>query len=112
MKKKILVLCGGISKERLISLETGKEVAKELKKNKYRVRVCEPDNNLLKNIKSYKPEVIFNGLHGQFGEDGYIQAILETQKIPYTHSGVIASSIAMDKVISKKVFLPGCQDDS
>ena len=105
MKKKILVLCGGISKERLISLETGKEVAKELKKNKYRVRVCEPDNNLLKNIKSYKPEIIFNALHGQFGEDGYIQTILETQKIPYTHSGVIASSIAMDKEISKKIFL-------
>ena len=105
MKKKILVLCGGISKERLISLETGKEVAKELKKNKYKVRVCEPDNNLLRNIKSYKPEVIFNALHGQFGEDGYIQTILETQKIPYTHSGVIASSIAMDKEISKKIFL-------
>ena len=105
MKKKILVLCGGISKERLISLETGKEVAKELKKNKYRVRVCEPDNNLLKNIKSYKPEIIFNALHGQFVEDGYIQTILESQKIPYTHSGVIASSIAMDKEISKKIFL-------
>ena len=105
MKKKILVLCGGISKERLISLETGKEVAKELRKNKYKVRVCEPDNNLLKNIKSYKPEIIFNALHGQFGEDGYIQTILESQKIPYTHSGVIASSIAMDKEISKKIFL-------
>ena len=105
MKKKILVLCGGISKERSISLETGKEVATELKKNKYKVKVCEPDNNLLKNIKSYKPDVIFNALHGQFGEDGYIQTILESQKTPYTHSGVIASSIAMDKEISKKVFL-------
>jgi len=105
MKKKILVLCGGISKERSISLETGKEVATELKKNKYKVKVCEPDNNLLKNIKSYKPEVIFNALHGQFGEDGYIQTILESQKTPYTHSGVIASSIAMDKEISKKIFL-------
>ena len=105
MKKKILVLCGGISKERSISLETGKEVATELKKNRYKVKVCEPDNNLLKNIKSYKPEVIFNALHGQFGEDGYIQTILESQKIPYTHSGVIASSIAMDKEISKKIFL-------
>jgi len=105
MKKKILVLCGGISKERSISLETGKEVATELKKNRYKVKVCEPDNNLLKNIKSYKPEVIFNALHGQFGEDGYIQTILESQKIPYTHSGVIASSIAMNKEISKKIFL-------
>ena len=104
MKKKVLVLCGGISKERLISLETGKEVAKELKKNKYKVIICEPDNNLLKNIKFYKPDVIFNALHGQFGEDGYIQTILESQKIPYTHSGVISSSIAMDKEISKKIF--------
>ena len=105
MKKKILVLCGGISKERLISLETGKEVAIELKRNNYKVITSEPNNNLLKIIKSYNPNVIFNALHGQFGEDGYIQTILETQKIPYTHSGVIASSIAMDKEISKKIFL-------
>ena len=105
MKKKILILCGGISKERLISLETGKQVANELKKNKYKVLTCEPDNTLLKKIKFFNPDIIFNALHGQFGEDGYIQAILETQKIPYTHSGVIASSIAMDKVISKKIFL-------
>ena len=105
MKKKILVLCGGISKERLISLDTGKQVTKELKKNKYSVITCEPDNTLLKNIKLFKPDIIFNALHGQFGEDGYIQTILETQKIPYTHSGVIASSIAMDKEISKKIFI-------
>ena len=105
MKKKILVICGGISKERIISLETGKEVAKEIKKNKYKVATYEPNNNLLKNINLYKPDVIFNALHGQFGEDGYIQTILETQKIPYTHSGVISSSIAMDKEISKKIFI-------
>jgi len=105
MKKKILILCGGISKERLISLETGKQVANELKKNKYKVLTCEPDNALLKKIKLFNPNIIFNALHGQFGEDGYIQTILETQKIPYTHSGVIASSIAMDKIISKKIFI-------
>ncbi|MDB9983412.1 D-alanine--D-alanine ligase [Candidatus Pelagibacter sp.] len=105
MKKRILVLCGGISKERLISLDTGKQVANELKKNKYNVITCEPDQALLKNIKLFKPDIIFNALHGQFGEDGYIQTILETQKIPYTHSGVIASSIAMDKEISKKIFI-------
>ena len=105
MKKRILVLCGGISKERLISLDTGKQVANELKKNKYSVITCEPDHTLLKNIKLFKPDIIFNALHGQFGEDGYIQTILETQKIPYTHSGVIASSIAMDKEISKKIFI-------
>ena len=105
MKKKILVLCGGISKERVISLDTGKQVANELKKNKYKVITSEPDHKLLKNIKLFKPDIIFNALHGQFGEDGYIQTILETQKIPYTHSGVIASSIAMDKEISKKIFI-------
>ncbi len=105
MKKKILVLCGGISNERLISLETGRQVAKELKKNQYKVLTCEPNNTLLHKIKSFKPNIIFNALHGQFGEDGYIQTILEAQKIPYTHSGVIASSIAMDKEISKKIFI-------
>ena len=105
MKKKILIISGGISKERLISLDTGFQVAKELKKNGYKVKIFEPDNNLTKNIKKFKPRVIFNALHGQFGEDGYIQAILERFNIPYTHSGVIASSIAMDKVISKKIFI-------
>ena len=105
MKKKILVLSGGISKERLISLDTGKQVANELKKNKYTVITCEPDHTLLKNIKLFKPDIIFNALHGQFGEDGYIQTVLETQKIPYTHSGVISSSIAMDEEISKKIFI-------
>ena len=105
MKKKILILSGGISKERLISLDTGFQVAKELKKNGYKIKISEPDNNLAKNIKEFKPSVIFNALHGQFGEDGYIQTILEQYQIPYTHSGAIASSIAMDKEISKKIFL-------
>ena len=105
MKKKILILSGGISKERLISLDTGLQVAKELKKNGYKVKISEPDNNLEKNIKNFKPSVIFNALHGQFGEDGYIQTILEQFNIPYTHSGVIPSSIAMDKEISKKIFI-------
>ena len=105
MKKKILILAGGISKERLISLDTGLQVAKELKKNGYKVKISEPDGNLSKNINQFKPSVIFNALHGQFGEDGYIQTILEGFKIPYTHSGVIASSLAMDKAISKKIFI-------
>jgi D-alanine-D-alanine ligase len=105
MKKRILVLCGGVSKERKISLETGREVTKELKKNKYKVITSEPGNKLLENINLYKPDIIFNALHGQFGEDGYIQTILESQKISYTHSGILASSIAMDKEISKKIFL-------
>ena len=104
MKKKILILSGGISKERLISLDTGFQVAKELKKHGYKIKISEPDKSLEKKIKEFKPSVIFNALHGQFGEDGYIQTILEQFKIPYTHSGVIASSIAMDKEISKKIF--------
>ena len=105
MKKKILIISGGISKERLISLDTGLQVAKELKKNGYKVKISEPDNQLVKNINQFKPNVIFNALHGQFGEDGYIQTILEGFKIPYTHSGVVASSLAMDKEISKKIFI-------
>lgn len=104
MKKKILIISGGISKERTISLDTGKQVARELKK-KYLIKTCEPDHNLKNNIKKFKPHVIFNALHGQFGEDGYIQSILENFKIPYTHSGVISSAIAMDKEISKKIFI-------
>ena len=105
MKKKILILSGGISKERLISLDTGLQVARELKKNGYKVKISEPDNSLARKIKQFKPKVIFNALHGQFGEDGYMQSILERFNIPYTHSGVIASSIAMDKEISKKIFI-------
>jgi len=105
MKKKILILGGGISKERLISLETAKSVFKELKKKNYTVKICEPDGNLIKNIKSFKPNIVFNALHGQFGEDGYIQAILESQKVKYTHSGVLASFIAMNKEFSKKIYI-------
>ena len=97
MKKKILIISGGISKERVISIETGKQVALELKKNGYIIKILEPNQELLNSTKSFKPDIIFNALHGQFGEDGYIQSILENIGIPYTHSGIIASSIAMDK---------------
>ena len=105
MKKRILVISGGISKERIISLDTGKQVAKELTKNGYNVKISEPDYRLFDVIKLFKPNIIFNALHGQFGEDGYIQTVLETTKIPYTHSGIISSSLAMDKVLSKKIFI-------
>ena len=105
MKKKVLILGGGISKERLISLETARAVYKELIKKNYKVIICEPDGNLTNKIKSFKPNIVFNALHGQFGEDGYIQTVLESQKVKYTHSGVLASSIAMDKEISKKIFI-------
>ena len=105
MKKKILVISGGISKERSVSLDTGKQVAKELSKNNYSIKIAEPDFKLLDKIKNFKPNIIFNALHGQFGEDGYIQTILETTGVPYTHSGVVASAIAMDKELSKKIFI-------
>ena len=103
--EKILILGGGFSKERAISLDTAKSVLKALKKKNYKAIICEPDGNLIKKIKSFRPNVVFNALHGRFGEDGYVQTILETAKVKYTHSGVIASYIAMDKEISKKLFL-------
>ena len=104
MKKKILIISGGFSKEREISLQTGKQVAKELKKNNFKIRICEPDHKLINIVKKYRPNIIFNALHGQFGEDGYVQSILENIGIPYTHSGVVASAKAMNKEISKKIF--------
>ena len=100
---KILIVYGGLSKEREISLQTGNQVSIELKK-KYTTKICEP-HDLLKICKSFKPKVIFNALHGQFGEDGYIQTIMDTLRIPYTHSNFNASAIAMNKEIAKKIFL-------
>ena len=104
MKKRILILAGGFSREREISLKTAKGVFKGIKK-RYIAKICEPNGDLIKNIRSFKPDVVFNALHGRYGEDGYIQAILESEKIKYTHSGVISSSIAIDKEISKKIFI-------
>ena len=103
-KKRILILGGGYSKERLISLKSAKAVIKSIKKI-HKVKFCDPCHSLLKTIKNFKPNVIFNALHGRFGEDGYIQSILETLGIKYTHSGVISSMSSMDKEISKKIFL-------
>src|SRR5210317_594798 len=105
LKKKILVISGGFSKEREISIQTGIQVARELKKNGYIVKVCEQDNEIYKIVEKFKPNKIFNALHGQFGEDGYFQTILENIGIPYTHSGVEASAKAMDKEVSKKLFI-------
>ena len=102
--KRILILGGGISKERDISLETAKQVNICLKK-KFKTIICEPDKNLVKNIKKFKPTIIFNALHGRFGEDGYIQSILEKIKIKYTHSGIISSFISMNKILSKELFI-------
>ena len=105
MKKKILILAGGFSKEREISLKTAKAVNKALIKKKYLTKICEPNGNLIKILRNFKPNVVFNALHGRYGEDGYIQTLLESEKIKYTHSGVLASAIAIDKEISKKIFI-------
>ncbi len=105
-KKKIIILGGGISNEREISIKSAKSVYKELKNNKYtNIQILEPDKNLIKNLKKIKPNIVFNALHGTFGEDGFIQSILENLKIKYTHSGVISSFTAMDKLISKRIFI-------
>tara|TARA_Y100000816_G_scaffold90506_1_gene62465 strand:- start:2017 stop:2940 length:924 start_codon:yes stop_codon:yes gene_type:complete len=103
MKKKILILGGGYSKERQISLKSAKAIIKSIKKI-YKVKFCDPCYNLFKTIENFKPDVIFNALHGRFGEDGYIQSTLEILGIKYTHSGVISSMLSMDKEISKKIF--------
>ena len=79
---------------------------KNLKKNKnYIIEFVEPNGKFIKKIKSFKPGIVFNLLHGRYGEDGYIQALLESQKVKYTHSGVLSSSLAIDKEISKKIYL-------
>ena len=104
IKKKILILGGGYSKERLISIRSANAIIKSIN-NIYKIKFCDPCHNLLKTIKNFKPDVIFNALHGRFGEDGYIQSIIETLGLKYTHSGVISSMSAMDKEISKKIFI-------
>jgi len=103
-KNRVVVLMGGISAERAISLITGKACSLALKKKGYKVFQVDAKGNFSKKIKILKPNFIFNALHGKFGEDGFVQQILENLKIPYTHSGVISSSIAMDKVLSKFIF--------
>ena len=104
--KKILLLAGGYSNEREISLETAKSVYSELLKNKkYKLKIQEPNGNLIKNLRKFTPDIVLNLLHGRYGEDGYIQAILESEKIKYTHSGVLSSSLAIDKELSKKIFI-------
>tara|TARA_B100000214_G_scaffold374667_1_gene358133 strand:+ start:1251 stop:2168 length:918 start_codon:yes stop_codon:yes gene_type:complete len=103
MKKKILILAGGYSKEREISIKTAKAVFDQIKNN-YKCKILDPKNGFINEIKKFKPNVIFNALHGRYGEDGYIQLILENERIKYTHSGVEASSICINKIISKKIF--------
>lgn len=104
--KKILALAGGYSNEREISLITAKGVIKELKKDrKYNILLTEPDGNFVKKLRKFRPDLVLNLLHGRYGEDGYIQSILESERVKYTHSGVLSSSLAIDKEISKKIFI-------
>ena len=103
---KILILAGGYSFEREISLITAKSVTKELKKyRKYKILNIEPDGNFVKKLRKFSPNLVLNLLHGRYGEDGYVQSILESEKVKYTHSGVLSSSLAIDKEISKKIFI-------
>ena len=104
--KKIFILAGGYSKEREISLKTAKSVHKELIKNSnYNIKIQEPNGEFIKYLRKFKPDLVLNLLHGRYGEDGYVQSILEIEKVNYTHSGVLSSSLAMDKDLSKKIFI-------
>ncbi len=103
-KKNVLVVQGGTSKERKVSLETGKACVKSIKRLGYKVRILDPASKFLNDIDKSKTDIIFNALHGKGGEDGLAQSYFEYLKIPYTHSGVMASINAMDKTISKKIF--------
>ncbi len=103
--KNVLVVLGGNSGERAISLETGRACETALKKKGYKVSSFDPKFNNFNLINKNKVDVIFNALHGKDGEDGVAQSYFEYLKIPYTHSGVISSFKAMNKIISKKIFL-------
>ena len=103
-KKRILVVLGGVSKEREISLETGLSCIKALKKLKYKVVKFDPKFSPISDIKKNNADIIFNALHGKGGEDGNIQSFFEYLGIPYTHSGVLSSMIAMNKNLSKELF--------
>ncbi|MFL2888064.1 MAG: D-alanine--D-alanine ligase [Candidatus Pelagibacter sp. TMED203] len=103
-KKNVLVVLGGTSKERKISFATGRACIKALKKIGYKVNEFDPAKQLLNEIDKSKVDLIFNALHGKDGEDGNAQSYFEYLRIPYTHSGVISSMNAMDKIISKQIF--------
>ena len=104
MKKLIVILLGGLSAERKISFLTGKACSKALKKSGYKIKEIDAKGQFIKKLKKIKPHIVFNALHGKYGEDGVIQKILESLKIPYTHSGVLSSSLAMDKELSRVIF--------
>ena len=102
---KVLVVLGGSSGERAVSLDSGKACAKALKKKGYKVTTFDPKTRNFNLIDKKKVDVIFNALHGRDGEDGVAQSYFEYLNIPYTHSGVISSYNAMNKLVSKKLFI-------
>jgi len=96
---------GGLSAEREVSLSSGAAVAEALESlGKYDVSTLDAGRDVAEKLAAQNPDVVFNALHGTYGEDGCIQGVLETLAIPYTHSGVLASSLAMDKPMAKRVF--------
>jgi len=105
-RQRVLVLMGGWSAEREVSLSSGTEVARALLERGYRVDTLDVDRDIgrLMAALSPKPDVVFNALHGKGGEDGTIQGLLDLLEIPYTHSGVLASALAMDKPAAKQAF--------
>ena len=104
MKNLIVVLMGGLSGERKISFLTGKACSSALKKKVYKVKEVDAKGSFVDKLKKLKPKMVLNALHGRYGEDGFVQSILESIKIPYTHSGVLSSSLAMDKELSRIIF--------
>lgn len=104
-QKKIAVLLGGLSAEREVSLRTGQAVVKALAGEGYQVVAIDAGRDLAAQLVAAQVEVVFIALHGRFGEDGTVQGLLEILGIPYTGSGVLASSVAMDKVATKKILL-------
>lgn len=102
--KHICVLKGGWSAEREVSLASGAACAAALRECGYRVTELDMGRDVAQKLAEIKPDVVFNALHGNFGEDGCVQGLLEIMGIPYTHSGVLASSVAMDKPMAKRIF--------
>ncbi len=100
----VAVLYGGLSAEREVSLMSGKAVAAALESLGYKVSLIDAKQDVAAQLTQAKPDVVFNALHGRYGEDGTVQGVLEMLAIPYTHSGVLASALAMDKPMAKKVF--------
>lgn len=103
-KKHVAVLMGGWVNERPVSLSTGRECVKALEDAGYKVSVIDVGRDIADVLSKDRPDVAFNALHGPFGEDGCIQGILEVLDIPYTHSGVMASALAMNKIKAKAVM--------